>query len=124
MNPEQLRDLAVAALEDMKGVDVRALDVRGSTPLTDFMVIASGTSDRHVKSLAASVLDKAREAGVKPMGVEGEQEGEWVLVDLRDVVVHVMRPQVRDFYNLEKLWSMQGSTDDSAPPLTAARKRR
>lgn len=124
MNPEQLRDLVVAALEDMKGVDVHALDVRGSTPLTDFMVIASGTSDRHVKSLAGSVLDKAREAGVKPMGVEGEQEGEWVLVDLRDVVVHVMRPQVRDFYNLEKLWSMQGSTDDSVPPLTAARKRR
>ncbi|MGH8371093.1 MAG: ribosome silencing factor, partial [Gammaproteobacteria bacterium] len=104
MNPEQLRDLVVAALEDMKGAEVRALDVRGSTPLTDFMVIASGTSDRHVKSLASSVLDKARAAGVKPMGVEGEQEGEWVLVDLRDVVVHVMRPQVRDFYNLEKLW--------------------
>lgn len=124
MNPEQLRDLVVAALEDMKGVDVHALDVRGSTPLTDFMVIASGTSDRHVKSLAGSVLDKAREAGVKPLGVEGEQEGEWVLVDLRDVVVHVMRPQVRDFYNLEKLWSMQGSTDNSVPPLTAARKRR
>ncbi|HEX6549443.1 MAG TPA: ribosome silencing factor [Gammaproteobacteria bacterium] len=124
MNPEQLRDLVVAALEDMKGVDVRALDVRGSTPLTDFMVIASGTSDRHVKSLATSVLDKAREAGVKPMGIEGEQEGEWVLVDLRDVVVHVMRPQVRDFYNLEKLWSMQTSGDDSTTPLTAARKRR
>ncbi|MGH8400567.1 MAG: ribosome silencing factor, partial [Gammaproteobacteria bacterium] len=88
MNPEQLRDLVVAALEDMKGAEVRALDVRGSTPLTDFMVIASGTSDRHVKSLASSVLDKARAAGVKPMGVEGEQEGEWVLVDLRDVVVH------------------------------------
>lgn len=124
MNPEQLRDLVVAALEDMKGAEVRALDVRGSTPLTDFMVIASGTSDRHVKSLASSVLDKARAAGVKPMGVEGEQEGEWVLVDLRDVVVHVMRPQVRDFYNLEKLWSMQGPAEDTAIPLTANRKRR
>lgn len=123
MTPEQLRDLVVTALEDMKGVDVRALDVRGSTPLTDFMIVASGTSDRHVKSLAHSVLDKAREAGVKPLGVEGEQEGEWVLVDLRDVVVHVMRPQVRDFYNLEKLWSVEASSDDTTLPLTATRKR-
>lgn len=124
MNPEQLRDLVVSALEDMKGVEVRALDVRGSTPLTDFMVIASGTSDRHVKSLASSVLDKAREAGAETMGVEGEQEGEWVLVDLRDVVVHVMRPQVRDFYNLEKLWNMQNADTETTVPLTAARKRR
>ena len=122
MTPEQLRDQLVAALEDMKAVDIRAMDVRGSTPLTDFMIIASGTSDRHVKALANSVLDKAREGGVKPMGVEGEQEGEWVLVDLRDVVVHVMRPQVRDFYNLEKLWSIP-ATDDSASEVTAAGKR-
>jgi len=122
MTPEQLRDQLVAALEDMKAVDIRAMDVRGSTPLTDFMIIASGTSDRHVKALANSVLDKAREGGVKPMGVEGEQEGEWVLVDLRDVVVHVMRPQVRDFYNLEKLWSVPAG-DDGASEVTAAGKR-
>ena len=100
MQPEALRNLVTTALQDMKGVDIRALDVRGLTALTDFMVIASGTSDRHVKSLARNVQDEARRAGVKPMGVEGEAEGEWVLVDLRDVVVHVMRPQVRDFYNL------------------------
>jgi ribosome-associated protein len=124
MQAEKLRDLVIAVLQDMKGVEVRALDVRGMTALTDFMVIASGTSDRHVKSLARHVLDGARAAGIKPMGVEGEQEGEWVLVDLRDVVVHVMRPQVRDFYSLEKLWSVEPGSEEGLPPLAATRQRR
>lgn len=123
MQAEALRDLVIQALEDMKGVDIRALDVRGMTAITDFMVIASGTSDRHVKSLARNVLDQARAAGVRPLGVEGEQEGEWVLADLRDVVVHVMRPQVRDFYNLEKLWSVEAAAAE-ATPLTAVRRQR
>lgn len=122
MQAEALRDLVVDALQDIKGVEVRVLDVRGMTTLADFMVIASGTSDRHVKSLAREVQDAARRAGVKPMGVEGEQEGEWVLVDLRDVVVHVMRPQVRDFYNLEKLWSVAPGAQQVAPAQAVSRR--
>lgn len=121
MDAEALRNLVVYALEDLKGVEIRALDVRALTPITDFMVIASGTSDRHVKSLARNVLDKALEAGVRALGVEGESEGDWVLVDLRDVVVHVMRPPVRDFYQLEKLWSVEPPAQ--ALPQAGSRRR-
>lgn len=106
MQAEELRDLVVNALEDVKGVDVKALDVRGKTAITDFMVVATGTSDRHVKALADNVLKEARDVGVKPLGVEGERSAEWILLDLNDVVAHVMLRDVRDFYNLEKLWSV------------------
>ena len=108
MNLEQLIDLVVDALEDVKAVDIRIVDVRGKTAITDIMVIASGTSDRHVKALADNVVIKAKEAGVQPLGVEGQNSRDWVLVDLNDVVVHVMLPEVRDFYNLEKLWLQEG----------------
>ncbi len=106
MQAEQLKTLAVQALEDVKAINVAEFDVRGMTAVTDFMIVASGTSDRHVKSLANAVVVACKKAGVKPLGIEGEREGEWVLVDLGDVVVHVMQPRIREFYALEKLWSV------------------
>lgn len=99
-----LRDIVLSALTELKAVDVRALDVRGITDITDIMVVASGTSDRHVKSIADRVVQRCKEAGYRPYGLEGERDGEWVLVDLQDIVLHVMLPRVREFYALEKLW--------------------
>jgi ribosome-associated protein len=99
-----LQDVVLDALADMKAVDVKALDVRGLTDITDMMVVASGTSDRHVKSIADRVVQRCREAGFRPFGMEGERDGDWVLVDLHDVVLHVMLPRIREFYALEKLW--------------------
>lgn len=99
-----LREVVLDALSDMKAVDVKALDVRGLTDITDTMVVASGTSDRHVKSIADRVVQRCKEAGFRPFGLEGERDGEWVLLDLNDVVLHVMLPRVRQFYALEKLW--------------------
>jgi ribosome-associated protein len=98
--------VVAAALEDLKAVEVSFLDVRHLTTLTDAMVIASGRSDRHVRAIANAIVEQSKKAGYRPIGVEGEKTGEWVLVDLADVVVHVMQPRVREFYNLEKLWDM------------------
>lgn len=95
------------ALHDMKALSLIELDVRGQSDVTDSVVIASGTSDRHVKSIAERVRMKAREAGFKVLGAEGEREGEWVLIDLGDVIVHVMLPRVREMYALERLWSVR-----------------
>ena len=97
---------AVAALEDMKAVDIKVLDVRDVTDVADCMIIASGNSDRHVKSIADRVVERAKQAGFRPFGTEGEQGGEWVLVDLNDVIVHVMQARVREFYALESLWDV------------------
>jgi ribosome-associated protein len=103
-SPPTVQQVVLDALHDMKAVDVKALDVRGLTDITDTMVVASGTSDRHVKSIADRVLQRCKEAGYRPYGLEGERDGEWVLLDLHDVVLHVMLPRVREFYALEKLW--------------------
>ena len=114
---EKLQAVVIDALEDVKAADIRVLDVRDKTSVTDVLVIASGNTSRQVKALVNSVVVKAKEAGVKPVGVEGEQQGEWALVDLGDVVVHIMQPSIRDFYNLEKLWgddSPQAARDQQA----------
>lgn len=111
MNSEQLRDLVVSALEETKAKDVVVLDVRKLTTVTDYMVVASGTSNRHVRALTDAVDKSAREQGHRPTGVEGAGGGEWILLDLQDVLVHVMLPRVREFYNLEKLWSITPAAD-------------
>ena len=114
MNSEQLSELVVEALEEVKGKDIVRLDVSNMTTVTDYMVVASGTSNRHVKALAEAVSVKAKKAGHRPSGVEGEEGGEWVLLDLGDALVHVMLPRVREFYNLEKLWSLKPTKDRAA----------
>ena len=99
-----LERLVLAALDEMKAVNIKLLDVRELTDIADAMIVASGTSDRHVRAIAQRVVEKAREAGQRPLGIEGERDGEWVLVDLQDVLLHVMLPRVREFYSIEQLW--------------------
>jgi len=111
LNFEALRQLILTAIDDMKGENVLELDVIGKTSVTDKMIIVSGTSSRHVKSIATNIASEAKKAGNKPLGMEGGDQGEWVLVDLGDIVVHVMQPQVRQFYDLEKLWSFDEDMD-------------
>jgi ribosome-associated protein len=111
MNSEQLTDLVVDVLDDIKAQDIVKLDVRDMTTVTDYMVVASGTSNRHVQALVENVAKKATDAGHRPIGIEGETGGEWVLLDLQDTLVHVMMPKVREFYNLEKLWSLSPTGD-------------
>lgn len=105
MESEQLTHLITDALDDLKAVNPVTVDVRELTDVTDCLVIASGTSNRHVKSLAENVVVKAKAQGVRPLGIEGDDVGEWVLVDYGDVVLHVMLPATRDFYDLERLWT-------------------
>jgi ribosome-associated protein len=113
MQSKELVTLILSALDDGKGNDIKVIDVREKTNITDYMVIASGTSDRHVASLADRVVERAKENHLMPLGVEGQNTGEWVLVDLGDAVIHVMKPQTREFYQLEKLWQ-----SDCSMPVT------
>jgi ribosome-associated protein len=101
-----LKTVVVDALADMKALEIKVLDVRGLTDIADYMVIASGTSDRHVRAVAQRVVERTKEAGFRPHGVEGQQDGDWVLIDLSEMIVHVMLPRVREFYGLEKLWEI------------------
>ena len=102
------------ALDEMKAVNVKVLAVNKLTDITDTMIIASGNSDRHVRSIADRVVEHAKKAGFRPTGVEGERDGEWVLVDLQDVIVHIMLPKVREFYRLESLWDVSAARREAA----------
>jgi ribosome-associated protein len=123
--------LVQAALDDMKAVNIKVMDVRALTDITDTMIIASGNSDRHVRSIAEHVVQNAKAAGFPPFGVEGARDGEWALVDLHDVIVHVMLPRVREFYGLERLWDTpeapvgaSGTSPVRAPKPVVTRKRK
>lgn len=128
LTPKKMQEAVVAALADVKAQDISVLDVRKLTDVADFLVIASGTSSRHVAGMADRVVEEMRKHGRRPIGVEGKDLGEWVLIDFGDVVAHIMRPQTRDFYNLEKLWSQdivgRGESDDSLERYVRARMQR
>ena len=113
MKSEALKEHIIEALDDLKGKEIKSLDVRKKTSVTDILVIASGNSIRQVKALANNVVETMKDHGVKPLSVEGEQESGWVLVDFGDVIVHVMLPETRDYYNLEKLWGEDAPDDET-----------
>ncbi|OGI43154.1 MAG: ribosome silencing factor [Candidatus Muproteobacteria bacterium RBG_16_64_11] len=123
MQAKKMQQLIHRALVDAKGQDIRVLDVRKVAGFTDYMVIASGTSSRHVATLAEKVVDKLRAEGLRPIGLEGKEFGEWVLIDFGDVVTHVMHPHTRDFYNLEKLWAEIQPEAPAKPPTGVKTKR-
>jgi ribosome-associated protein len=104
MQGSELKDFIIQQLEDIKAKDITVLDITGKSSLADFMIICSGTSSRHVKSIAAILVKELKENNLQPLGVEGDDVAEWVLVDSGDVIVHVMQPTIRDYYQLEKLW--------------------
>lgn len=113
LSSDKLADIVNTALDDMKAQDIKQFPVSHLTSITDFMLIASGRSDRHARAIARAVVESSAAAGYKPLGVEGEDSGEWILVDLGDVVVHVMIPRAREFYNLEKLWDMAAPREEA-----------
>lgn len=110
----QLVELVMSTLEDLKAQRITRLDVGRLTTITDVMIVASGRSDRHVRAIAEALVERCKAAGYAPLGVEGTEAGEWILVDLADVVVHVMLPRVREFYNIEKLWDLSPREEAAA----------
>jgi len=108
------------SLDELKAANVRVLNVRELTDVADMLVIASGNSDRHVRSIADRVVQDAKKAGFRPLGVEGERDGEWVLVDLHDIIVHIMLPRIREFYRLENLWDVSAARREAAELAAAA----
>lgn len=115
--PKSSNDVAafvVGVLEDLKAENIDVLDVRHLTSIMDIMIVASGRSDRHVRALADAVVERCREVGLPLLGIEGKEGGEWVLVDLADVVVHVMLPRTRAFYEIEKLWDISSAGGEAA----------
>ncbi len=119
MNKKQTTDLALKALDDLKALDVRVLDVGEKSTITEVMIIATGTSTRHVKAIADNLALEAKRQGNQPLGIEGDNGSDWVLIDLLDVVVHVMLQQTRDFYNLEKLWDTE-TTPETTSEITSS----
>ena len=117
-----LEKLVLTALDEMKAVNIKLLDLRGLTDIADAMIVASGTSDRHVRAIADRVIETAKDQGRRPLGVEGQRDGEWVLVDLQDVLLHVMLPRVREFYAIEQLWEAPDGTRKSAVKSAPARR--
>jgi ribosome-associated protein len=111
---QHVADVVIGVIEDMKGQAVKCLDVSHLTTITDLMIVASGRSDRHVRSIAEAIVEKCKEQGIALLGVEGEEGGEWVLVDLADVIVHVMLPRTREFYDIEKLWDISKPGSEAA----------
>ena len=114
MNFDELKALVINAVEDLKAFDINLVNVQGRSSVTDVLLFASGRSDRQVKSIANNVILEAKKAGIQPLGVEGLNTGDWVLVDLGDLVVHIMLPQVRDYYGIERMWEAdegEGSED-------------
>jgi len=114
MHSEELLELAQTSLEDLKARDVRVFDVREMTSVTDYFLLASGTSDRHVRSLSDKLVQNVKQAGQRPLGVEGQEAGEWILIDLNDVIVHVMQSRTRECYKLEDLWSLGAGKAENA----------
>lgn len=106
MSETNLSQLLKSALEDLKGIDILSIDVREMTSIADEMILATGTSNRHVKALSRNLIDSAKENGIRPLSSEGEDTADWILVDFGDVLVHIMLPETREFYDLERLWSL------------------